>query len=93
VTAPLIQKRKNMTSRDDIKERLNDVFRDVFDDDSIQIRGEMTADDLEEWDSLRHITLVLAVEREFDIRLKAAEVGDLANVGAMLQLIKDRRRS
>ena len=73
-----------------VKNRLNLVFCDVFDDDKIEIFEEMTANELEEWDSLSHITLVLAVEKEFNIRLNAAEVGNLANVGEMIKLLIQR---
>jgi len=79
-----------MTDRDAIRTRLNGVFQEIFDDESIQISDAMTADDIEEWDSLSHITLVLTVEREFGIKLKAAEVGSLADVGAMIDLIGSR---
>ena len=71
-------------------ERLNEVFRDVFDDDTIEIFPDMTAKDIDEWDSLKHITLVLAVEKAFNVRLKAAEVGKLANVGEMIELLERR---
>ena len=73
-----------------VKQRVNQVFRDVFDDDRIEIFDAMTAADLVEWDSLSHITLVLAVEKEFGIRLVAAEVGKLANVGEMIHLLVQR---
>lgn len=79
-----------MPSYDDIMPRLNSVFREVFDDDGIEIFDAMTADDLDDWDSLSHITLVLAVERAFGVKLKAAEVGGLANVGAMIALLEAR---
>jgi acyl carrier protein len=79
-----------MMTYDDTKARLTNVFRDVFDDENIEIHDAMTADDLDEWDSLSHITLVLAVEREFNTKLKAVEVGNLANVGAMIQLLMAR---
>jgi acyl carrier protein len=79
-----------MPSRDQIKSRLQSVFREVFDDDSIEIFDAMTAADLTEWDSLNHITLVLAVEKEFSVRLNAAEVGGLANVGEMVALLDGR---
>ena len=79
-----------MLSYDEIKPRLSRVFQEVFDDDSITLTDETTADHIDEWDSLSHITLVLAVEREFDVKLKAAEVGSLANVGAMIRLLMDR---
>jgi acyl carrier protein len=76
--------------QDEIRSRLQDVFRDVFDDDGIDIFDAMTAEDLTEWDSLSHITLVLAVEKEFAVRLNAAEVGRLANVGEMIELLTKR---
>ena len=79
-----------MLPYDEVKFRLNRVFCDVFDDDAIEIADGMTADDLDEWDSLSHITLVVAIEREFQVKLKAAEVGSLANVGAMVRLLMDR---
>lgn len=79
-----------MLSYDEVKPRLNRVFCEVFDDEFIEIGDATTADDIEEWDSLSHITLVLAIEREFDVKLKAAEVGSLANVGAMIRLLMDR---
>jgi acyl carrier protein len=69
---------------------LNEVFREVFDDDSIEIFDGMTAHDIEEWDSLMHISLVVAVERAFGVRLNAAEVGKLENVGAMIALLEKR---
>ena len=76
--------------RSKLFERLADIFRDVFDDDDISIKDETTAEDIEDWDSLMHITLVLAVEKEFDLRLKAAEVGKLANVGSLLDIMVER---
>jgi acyl carrier protein len=64
-----------MTDLPSVKQKLNQVFRDVFDDDGIEIFDAMTAADIDEWDSVTHITLVLAVEKEFGVRLNAAEVG------------------
>ena len=74
----------------DTRQRLQEVFREVFDDDSIEIFDAMTADDIEEWDSLMHVTLVVAVEKEFGIRLNAAQVGGLKNVGEFLAVIGER---
>lgn len=76
--------------RQNMLKRLTEVFQDVFDDDEIVVRDETTAEDVDDWDSLMHITLVLAVEKEFDLRLKAAEVGKLANVGALLDIMVER---
>jgi len=71
----------------EIKTRLNDVFRDVFDDDDIEVAEGTSAPDIDGWDSLTHITLVIAVEREFKIRMTAVEVGALKNVGQLIDLI------
>lgn len=74
----------------EIKGRLNIVFQEVFEDYEIQIFDEMTAEDIEEWDSLMHIALVVTVEKEFNMQLNAAEIGQLENVGAMIELIDQR---
>ena len=66
-------------TRETIRERLNRIFQEVFDDDEIEITDQMTADDIEEWDSLMHIALVVAAENEFDMRLNAADIGKLEN--------------
>jgi acyl carrier protein len=79
-----------MTALSSVRQKLNHVFRDVFDDDTIEIFDAMTAADIDEWDSVTHITLVLAVEKEFGVRLNAAEVGKLDNVGAMIELLARR---
>lgn len=76
-----------MTNVNDIRSRLNIVFQDVFDDPGIQVRDDMTAEDIEGWDSVAHITLILSVEEAFGVRLNAAEIGKLSNVGAMIDLL------
>jgi len=70
--------------------RLTQVFHDVFDDDSIVVRPELTADDVDEWDSLTHIRLVIAVEKTFGLKFSAAEVERLRNVGDLVALIESR---
>lgn len=72
----------------DISQRLTKVFHAVFDDESIALKPEMTAVDIEEWDSLAHIRLVISVEKEFGVKFSAAEVGALKNVGDFIALIK-----
>lgn len=67
--------------------RLTEVFRDVFDDDEIEIWDEMSAADLDEWDSLMHISLVVATEKEFGLKLNVVEVSQLENVGGMIELL------
>ena len=58
----------------EVMERLTGVFRDVFDDDSIVITDQTTANDIEEWDSLEHINLIDAVEQEFHMQFQMKEV-------------------
>lgn len=76
-------------SREEIYERLNTVFRDVFDDESITVTDETTAKDISGWDSLVHITLMDAVEEEFDIRFDMKTVVKLKNVGEMADVIEE----
>lgn len=75
---------------DEIYQRLNEVFRDVFDDDSIEVNEDTTANDIEDWDSLNHITLIDAVESEFGVRFTMGEVSGMKNVGEMAEIIKER---
>jgi len=69
------------------KERLQEVFRDVFDDEEIVITDETTADDIEEWDSLAQVQLVVAVEDEFKVKFNIIETIKLKNVGEFIALI------
>lgn len=75
---------------EEIYERLNGVFRDVFDDDTIEVGESTTADDIEDWDSLNHITLIDAVESEFGVRFTMGEVSGMKNVGEMAEIIRAR---
>ncbi len=75
-----------------IYSRLNKVFRDVFDDDSISVTPKTTADDIEDWDSLEHITLISAVEREFKMKFKMGEISGMKNVGEMASIIAARAK-
>lgn len=76
--------------RQDIIKRLNEVFRDVFDDESIVISERTMADDIEDWDSIEHINLISAVEREFKIRFTMGEVSGMKDVGEMIDIISQR---
>ena len=73
-----------------INERLNTVFRDVFDDPSICVTRETTANDIDGWDSLEHITLISAVEDEFGIRFTMGQVSTMKNVGEMMDIIASK---
>lgn len=78
--------------KDAVKSRLTSVFRDVFDDDDIELTDETTADDIEAWDSLEHITLISAVEKEFKMRFTMKEVSGMKNVGEMMNIIAERAK-
>jgi acyl carrier protein len=82
---------------DPYHEQVQDVFRDVFDDPSLILKDEMTADDIIGWDSLGHINLIIAIERRLRVRFATAEISRLkengANIGSLLDLIARKRRS
>lgn len=69
-------------------ERLNLVFRDVFDDESITVEDATTANDVADWDSLMHITLMSAVEDEFDIKISMKDIVGMKNVGELMDIIE-----
>ena len=75
-----------------VKSRLTTVFRDVFDDDGIELSDSTTADDIEAWDSLEHITLISAVDKEFKMRFTMKEVSGMKNVGEMMNIIAERAK-
>ncbi len=76
---------------EEIKEPLTNVFRDVFNDESLVLRPDLTASEVENWDSLSHIDLIVAVERQFKVRFTTAEVTSLKNVGELAILIQKKR--
>ena len=69
---------------------VNEIFVDVFDDEDIVISEETVADDIEDWDSLEHITLISAVEKEFRMKFKMKEITSMKNVGEMAAIIAER---
>ena len=77
-------------SEEEVYKRLNDVFRDVFDDDEIVVNAETTANDIEDWDSLEHINLIVSVEQEFGMKFNMNEVTTMKNVGDMVKIIEER---
>lgn len=77
--------------RSEIKEQLTGVFREVFGQPALEIREEMTANDVKNWDSLNHVTLVYATEKKFGVRFSTREVQGLQNVGEMMDLIEKKK--
>ena len=74
----------------DINEKLTGVFREVFDDASIVLNDDLTADDIDAWDSMSHVNLIIAIELAFDIEFKQSEIQNFANVGELKQSITDK---
>lgn len=70
---------------------LQAIFRDVFDDNELKIERSTTADDIADWDSLRHVGLVVNVEAAFGIKFTGLEIASLGSVGEMLDLIEQKR--
>ncbi|MCR5761414.1 MAG: acyl carrier protein [Sphaerochaetaceae bacterium] len=74
-------------TKDEVFNKLNEIFRDVFDDESIIVNDSTTAKDIEGWDSLMHITLISEIEDCFNIRFAMKDVTNMKNVGDMANII------
>jgi acyl carrier protein len=79
-----------MSDKVEIRQTIEGIFRDFFDDDEIQVTDEMTAEEVEEWDSISHIGLVLAVEKEFGIQFTTFEMSNFDNVGELISLVGEK---
>ena len=79
-------------TREEVFEKLNEVFRDIFDDGAIVVSDTTNADDIEDWDSLSHINLVVSVEKEFGIKFSMGETQKMKNVGEMVDIILERTK-
>lgn len=73
-----------------IKETLQEIFRDILDLEDLVLEDETSASDIEEWDSLAHINLVVAIEREYKIKFALGELQDLKNIKDMITLIEKK---
>lgn len=82
-----LRKWRNRMTREEIFEEVTEIFRDVFDDDDLEIVDSTNAEDIEDWDSLEHINLVINMEKKFGLKFNLKEVGELKNVGEMVDLI------
>ena len=77
-------------TREEVYERLNKVFREILDDDTIELHDETVSDDVDGWDSLEHINLIVAVEKKFNMKFTMGEVTGMKNVGEMADIIAER---
>jgi len=78
-------------TKQEIFDTMTPIFRDVLDNDDIVLKDETTAGDIEEWDSLSHIQLVVAIEKKFKIRFTTAELTSFKNVGEMVDGIEKKK--
>ena len=79
-------------TREHVFAEVQNIFRDIFDDESILIANNTTADDIEEWDSLNHINLISAIEKEFKIQFALGELQSLKNIGVMINMIIEKNK-
>lgn len=75
-------------SRQEILDKVNEIFQDVFDDETITVAEATTAEDIEDWDSLTHITLISEIESEFGFKFAMKDVLGMKDVGEMLDIIE-----
>ena len=83
-------KQLDIDNFDEIMDKVRRIFREVFDDDTLEVNDSTNSSDIEDWDSLEHITLVVAMENEFGLKFDLKEVNKLANVGEMVDLIASK---
>jgi len=78
----------------DVRDQIRDIFREVFEDPHLALRDDMTAADVDGWDSLAHINLIIALERQMGIKFATAEISRMKepgqNVGSLLRLIEGK---
>ena len=77
-------------TREEVFEKLNEVFRDVFEENDLTVTDATTAADVDGWDSLEHINLINAIEQEFDIKFNMGQIVSMKNVGEMADIIMSK---
>ena len=75
----------------DTRQRVQSILQDIFDDETIALRDDLTAAEVENWNSITHIDLIVKVEKEFRVRFTTVEVTSLKNAGQLVALV-DRKR-
>jgi acyl carrier protein len=77
-----------MKSESEILSELQPIFDDVFGEESVPLTAETTSDDVATWDSVAHVSIIVGVEKQFDIMFDPDEIMEMANVGAMVEAIQ-----
>ena len=80
----------DMMTDAEIYDELNAVFRQVLEDDTIELTPTTTAEDVEGWDSMNHIFIVVELEKRFGVKFQAAEMEELKNVGELATLVEQK---
>jgi acyl carrier protein len=80
-----------MTEATPVMSELTELFRDLFDEETLVLTGETTADQIDGWDSQMHVMLIVAAEQRFGVKFRTAELESLRNVGQFVQLIESKR--
>lgn len=75
-------------TQSEILAQLTPIIREVLDNDSIELRRETTAADVEDWDSVAHVRIMVAVEEEFGVQFDTDELSDIPNVGVLVDLVQ-----
>lgn len=73
-----------------VLEKIQEIFRDILDNDNIILTESTCADDIEEWDSLSHIQLIVAIEKDFKVKFTSTDIFNWVNVGEMINTIEER---
>ena len=76
--------------RNEILSRIQDIFRDVLDNEEIELTDATVADDIEEWDSLSHIQFIVAIEKDFQIKFSSKEILSWKNIGELVDCIQSK---
>ncbi len=77
--------------KNNILNQLNQIFWEYFDDPTIILNNKTNANDIEEWDSLAQVGLILIIEKKFSIRFTSSEIENLPDIGAMVDLINEKQ--
>jgi acyl carrier protein len=78
---------RDVMTKDEVRSKLKSIFETVLDVDDLDLRDDLSAGDVEEWDSLSHVRLIVTVERQFKIKFSNAEIEELKNVGDLIRLV------
>ena len=79
-------------TREELFGKVQDIFRDIFDDETLVITDSTNSSDIDDWDSLNHINLIVVIEKEIGTKFSFEELATLKNVGAMVDLMMVKKK-